>query len=88
MPIVTDVKTADPGSSFEARVQRTDWHAARAGLEEYGCGSTGPLLTPAEARDITALYDDESRFRSTVNMARTASGKASTATSPSHSRRP
>jgi uncharacterized protein len=70
MPIATDATTADPGSSFGARVDQTDWDAARAGLEEYGCGSTGPLLTPDEAGDIAALYDDESRFRSTVNMAR------------------
>lgn len=69
-PIATHVKTAEPGSSFEARVAHTDWDAARAGLEEYGCGSTGQLLTPDEASDIAALYDDESRFRSTVNMAR------------------
>jgi uncharacterized protein len=70
MRIVTDARTADPDSSFEARVRRADWNAARAGLEEYGCGSTGPLLTPDEASDIARLYDDESRFRSTVNMAR------------------
>lgn len=70
MPIVTDLKTADPDSSFEARVRGADWNAARAGLEEYGCGGTGPLLTTDEAREIAGLYDDESRFRSTVNMAR------------------
>jgi len=70
MPIATDAKTAAPGSSFASRVDQTDWDAARAGLEEYGCGSTGRLLTPEEASGIAALYDDESRFRSTVNMAR------------------
>jgi len=70
MPITIDARTADAGSSFQSRVDQTDWDAARAGLEEYGCGSTGPLLTPEEARDIASLYDDESRFRSTVNMAR------------------
>jgi uncharacterized protein len=70
MRIVTDTRTADRDSSFEARVRRADWNAARADLEEYGCGSTGPLLTPDEASDIERLYDDESRFRSTVNMAR------------------
>ena len=67
-PIATDAKSAR--SSFQARVDRTDWDAARAGLEEYGCGSTGSLLMPEEASEIAALYDDESRFRSTVNMAR------------------
>jgi hypothetical protein len=70
MRIVTDAKTANPDSSFEARIRRTDWDAAKADLEEYGCGSTGPLLTPDEASDIAELYNDETRFRSTVNMAR------------------
>ncbi|HEX7992668.1 MAG TPA: 2OG-Fe(II) oxygenase [Streptosporangiaceae bacterium] len=70
MRIVTEAETADPDSSFEARIRHTNWDATRADLEEYGCGSTGKLLTPDEASDIAGLYDDESRFRSTVNMAR------------------
>jgi hypothetical protein len=70
MRIVTEAETADPDSSFEARIMHTNWDATRADLEEYGCGSTGKLLTPDEASDIAGLYDDESRFRSTVNMAR------------------
>jgi uncharacterized protein len=70
MQIVTDAKSADPHITFQVRVRQTDWDAARAGLEEYGCGGTGPLLTPTEAGEIAALYEDESRFRSTVNMAR------------------
>ena len=71
--IATDSKSAR--SSFQARVDRADWDTARAGLEEYGCGSTGPLLMPDEASEIAALYDDESQFRSTVNMARHRFGK-------------
>jgi hypothetical protein len=31
---------------------------------------TGPLLSTAEAIEIAALYDEDARFRSTVNMAR------------------
>jgi uncharacterized protein len=42
----------------------------RADLDTYGCGLTGPLLTSDEAAQIAALYDDDSRFRSTVNMGR------------------
>jgi hypothetical protein len=52
------------------RVAATDWDAVRADLEVYGCGLTGPLLTPDEAVGIAARYPDGSRFRSTVNMAR------------------
>jgi uncharacterized protein len=71
---MTDVPKSAPiggsGGSFLARADAADWDAVRAGLEEYGCGSTGPLLTPEEAAEIAALYTDDARFRSTVNMAR------------------
>ena len=55
---------------WEERVSATDWDSVRADLDAYGCGLTGPLLTPDEATQIAALYDDDSRFRSTVNMGR------------------
>jgi hypothetical protein len=55
---------------WEERVSATDWNSVRADLDAYGCGLTGPLLTPDEATQIAALYDDDSRFRSTVNMGR------------------
>ena len=55
---------------WEERVSATDWNSVRADLDAYGCGLTGPLLTPDEAAQIAALYDDGSRFRSTVNMGR------------------
>jgi uncharacterized protein len=51
-------------------VDATDWAAVRADLDNYGCGLTGPLLEPDESAAIGALYGDDSRFRSTVNMAR------------------
>ena len=55
---------------WEERVSATDWDSVRAELDAYGCGLTGPLLTPDEAAQIAALYDDDSRFRSTINMGR------------------
>ena len=55
---------------WEERVSATDWDSVRADLDAYGCGLTGPLLTPDEAAQIAALYEDDSRFRSTVNMGR------------------
>jgi uncharacterized protein len=48
----------------------TDWDTVRADLDRYGCALTGPLVTSAEATGIAALYADDPRFRSTVNMAR------------------
>ena len=58
------------GKTWRDRVASADWDAVRADLDSYGCGLTGPLLTPGEAAGIAALYPDESRFRATINMAR------------------
>ncbi|MDQ2873772.1 MAG: 2OG-Fe(II) oxygenase [Actinomycetota bacterium] len=59
-----------PAAASRDRVDATDWDAVRADLDNYGCGLTGPLLSPDESAAIAALYGDDSRFRSTVNMAR------------------
>jgi len=63
----------DPRGAAEpwrARAGAVDWGAVRAGLDRDGCALTGPLLTPREAAAIAALYPDDARFRSTVNMSR------------------
>ncbi|MER6980635.1 2OG-Fe(II) oxygenase [Streptomyces carpinensis] len=52
------------------RIAATDWAALAAELDEQGCATTGPLLTPAECRDLAALYDEPGLFRTTVDMAR------------------
>ena len=57
-------------TGWQERVSATDWDGVRADLDAYGCGLTGPLLTADEAAQIAGLYDDDSRFRSTINMAR------------------
>jgi hypothetical protein len=59
----------DPGS-WADRVEAVDWRRVRADLDDSGCGLTGPLLTPDEAAAVAALYSDDSRFRSTVDMGR------------------
>ena len=56
--------------SWTDRVQAADWRQVRADLDNCGCGLTGPLLTPDETAEIITLYDDDSRFRSTINMGR------------------
>jgi len=59
-----------PAAPWLGRVEATDWDTVRAGLDNLGCAVTGPLLSPAESAEIAALYGDDSRFRSTVNMSR------------------
>jgi uncharacterized protein len=56
--------------SYADRVEAADWTAIAHELDTYGSGLIGPLLEPAETKEIAALYGDDSRFRSTVDMAR------------------
>lgn len=58
------------GLPWEERVARADWHAIDADLASVGCALIGPLLTPEETDEFTAMYTDDGRFRSTVTMAR------------------
>ncbi|WP_406012158.1 2OG-Fe(II) oxygenase [Streptomyces sp. NBC_00984] len=51
-------------------VDATDWTALTDELAAHGSAPTGRLLTPAQCREIAALYDETERFRSTVDMAR------------------
>ncbi|MFJ6386633.1 2OG-Fe(II) oxygenase [Streptomyces sp. NPDC091972] len=53
-----------------ARAAETDWAALAAELDVHGCAPTAPLLTPAECRELTALYGKPELFRTTVDMAR------------------
>ncbi len=62
--------TPPSGTHWAGRVDDIDWVAVATDLNSYGCALTGPLLSPAEAAAIAALYDEDSRFRSTVVMAR------------------
>ena len=53
-----------------AEWQGTDWQAIATELDAQGCARTPRLLTPAQCRDLAALYDKPELFRSTVDMAR------------------
>jgi len=52
-----------------ARLAGLDWRALEADLWARGYAKTPPLLTPDECAALIALYGDESRFRSRVDMA-------------------
>jgi hypothetical protein len=54
---------------ISARVDALDWDELRERLDTVGHAVTRPLLEPAEAEDLDALFDG-GRFRSTVDMAR------------------
>jgi hypothetical protein len=52
------------------RIEGLDWTGIAATLDARGNATTGPLLTPKECAELTALYGDEAPFRSRVVMAR------------------
>jgi uncharacterized protein len=56
--------------SVAARVDGLDWPAVTAELDDLGCAAAGTVLTASECRDLADLYDEDGRFRSTVDMAR------------------
>jgi len=56
--------------SLRQRIDRLDWSGIERSLWELGYGLTPPLLTARECGEMAALYPDDSRFRSRIDMAR------------------
>jgi hypothetical protein len=57
-------------TSFAERADAADTDRVRGDLDGQGAALIGPLLTHDEAAGIAGLYDDDTRFRSTIDMAR------------------
>src|SRR2546430_2397332 len=64
-----DYGTGSAGS-IQARVAALDWNAIEESLWRFGYAKAGPVLTPAECAELIAMYADDGRFRSRVDMAR------------------
>jgi len=62
-------------AAIRRRFAAIDWDAARASLDARGFARLPALLTPAECAAVSALFDDETRFRSTIEMARHGYGE-------------
>ena len=62
-------------SSIEDRVNAVDWTVASDHLDAYGWGLLENILTADECRAIAGLYDDGTRFRSHIVMARHGFGR-------------
>lgn len=56
-------------SPLAERVDALPWSRIAAELDERGCATLGPLLSPTECTELKARYDDEAAFRSRVVMA-------------------
>jgi hypothetical protein len=61
--------------SLSDRVAALDWDQIGTALDEYGCATTGPLLSAETCAWLAALYADDTMFRSRVVMARHSFGR-------------
>lgn len=69
MPAAADVIAA------EQRLEKIDWQAFSAELDQYGSAVLKNMLTAQECAEIAALYPREEHFRSHIHMARHGFGK-------------
>src|SRR3954449_7779658 len=57
------------------RVAAFDWESIGAQLDQFGCATTGALLSADESADISSRYNDDALYRSRVIMARHGFGR-------------
>src|SRR5689334_14750601 len=57
-------------SAWDRCVDALDWSTITDELDRVGCAPAGSLLDEAGCTSLIDLYDDDTRFRSTVDMAR------------------
>jgi uncharacterized protein len=62
--------TTLPQDPFAERVNAADWPALTDEVNDYGCALLPQLLSPTEAAELAALYDQPEHFRATINMRR------------------
>lgn len=61
--------------SIVDRLDALDWRLLSDDLAARGCATTGPLFSPAECRELSAMYDRPALFRSRVVMQRYGFGQ-------------
>lgn len=74
-PTITSPPAAAPAAP--SPLPDLDWPALEAQLDDRGFATTTPLLTPEQCAEVVAMFDDDTRFRSTVVMARHSYGEGS-----------
>ena len=62
-------------SNVQTRIQSVDWARIAHDLDSYGTAVFEQLLPPEQCASLTALYSDDSLFRSRVVMARHGFGR-------------
>ena len=74
MSTAIETKQTSP-LDMDTRVDGYDWAGVSAHLDACGWAMFQKLLTPSEAAAIAGLFDDDSRFRSHIVMARHGFGR-------------
>ncbi len=74
-PLTDFIAPVSADTFIEVRIAHYDWLAITEELDNAGCVVLPKLLVPEECRSISALYSDESHFRSHFIMARHGFGK-------------
>ena len=69
------ISAASSVAEKAAGLAAIDWLKAGAELDDHGCATIGPLLTPQQCRSISAMYASEPPFRSRIVMARHGFGR-------------
>jgi hypothetical protein len=64
-----------PSPAGDPRLGRCSWPDVYAHLDDGGWAMLPALLDPSECADLAALYDDDTRFRSRIVMARHGFGR-------------
>ncbi len=57
-------------ADISARLADLDWTSLERSLWDWGYAKTPPVLTPDECAILVAMYADDRRFRSRIDMAR------------------
>ena len=65
----------EPGAALGRRVAAVDWARVHAELDARGHARIPELLDPARCAELSALYTDDARFRSTISMERFRFGR-------------
>lgn len=56
--------------SIRTRIDALDWSQIGRDLDAFGCGAIRPLIPQADCDQLAALYSQEDRFRSRIDMRR------------------
>ncbi len=74
MSTATETKEID-ALNIDTRVGGYDWASVSAHLDAHGWAMLPKLLTPSEAAAVAGFFNDDSRFRSHIIMARHGFGR-------------